>query len=98
MEIFAPSADLIVAPNPTRGPLGIVYSREAPGPTQLLVFDVTGRRITEVTREDGSGRNEREFEGLSRDLGSALSNGVYYARLRTDQEALPVRIVLRRSR
>ena len=70
-----------LGPNPTPGPLRIVYSREAAGEARLLVFDIGGRRVAEWTREDPAGRNTWEIDCLDLPDGRILGNGVYYLRL-----------------
>lgn len=74
---------LSFAPNPARGPVDIRFSLAEPGPAELEVFDVAGRRVAAL--HDGwlgSGAHTLRWDG--RDAGGALAPpGAYRARLRT---------------
>jgi hypothetical protein len=53
--------------------------------------------VTVLSREDAAGRSAWEFTDISRELGAALCNGVYYARLRIDGREFPAKIILHRA-
>jgi hypothetical protein len=78
--------DCAVAPNPSRGRVGLVFEAGAPTAVTITLHDARGRRVAPV-------RHERLAAGRSRiDLGSpGLAAGVHFARVRAASGATVVR-------
>ncbi|NOT34360.1 MAG: hypothetical protein HOP12_09345 [Candidatus Eisenbacteria bacterium] len=73
-----------VRPNPSSGPVEIVFSLSRPEPVQLVVYDVFGRQVRSLTdaRTLAAGPHAVSWDGR-RDDGGQTGAGVYFARLRT---------------
>ncbi len=68
-------------PNPSTGSTVIVYSLATAVPTELAIYDVTGRRVrTLVSAEQPAGVYENVWDGRD-EGGRAVSAGVYFYRL-----------------
>jgi flagellar hook assembly protein FlgD len=52
-----------------------------PGPVVLVICDVAGRKLREITRTCSVGFHEMTWDG-SDDDGNAMKSGVYYVRAR----------------
>jgi hypothetical protein len=68
-------------PNPIRDAAAIRFALASPGPVELTIFDVNGRRIRRLV--DGHvlpGPHEVAWDGRD-DLGAAVPSGVYFYRL-----------------
>jgi hypothetical protein len=76
------------APNPTRGASTFTFALPRRAGVQLDVFDLRGRRVRRLVREDfAAGRHEVHFDAKD-DRGRALANGTYVALLRVRGEGL----------
>jgi hypothetical protein len=83
--LVAPSrAFMSVGPNPVTSATVIAYGIAKPGPVELSLFDVTGRRIRSlVSGSAAPGTYHVQWDG--RDGGGrSVAGGVYFARLHTD--------------
>jgi FlgD Ig-like domain len=70
-----------ITPNPTRGPLRIVFSITSPGPADFDVLDLAGRSVARLQATSAaSGRGELVWDGLGRG-GEALPAGIYLVRM-----------------
>jgi hypothetical protein len=72
-------------PNPSAGK-GVTFTYELPrdASVSLEIFDVAGRRVHSIVREQGTaGRRTVFFDGRD-DTGGRLGSGVYFARLVVD--------------
>ncbi len=73
------------APNPCNPRAVIAFELAEPGPCDLSIHDVSGRRVRHlVDRELPAGRHEAVFDGRDRS-GRALPSGIYLIRLRAGE-------------
>jgi hypothetical protein len=95
----APPRELSFAPpspNPARGTTALVFALPHAGTVSLDIFDVTGRRVTNL--QNGvlpAGRYKRLWDGTGLN-GVRRESGVYFARLTTKDGARTQRIELLR--
>jgi hypothetical protein len=85
----ARSLRLARAPNPFSASTQIRYRADAGAPTSLTVFDVAGRRVRSLVRDQRSafgGHFQAVWDGRS-DAGDILPAGVYLLRLETGSVA-----------
>jgi len=74
-----------IAPNPTRGATRFEFALPHAAKVELEIHDVLGRRVATVAHgEFASGIHRLAWSGAS-DGGSAVPNGMYYARFRSGQ-------------
>lgn len=96
----ARGAALVAHPNPSssltrielvdRRPDGSVIARRAaPGGSRLEVYDISGRRITELRWSSPAVANWNGRDALGRDVAA----GIYFVRLRLDGEWLQTKLV-----
>src|SRR5207247_7282514 len=70
-------------PNPFSRSSLIRFSLPKPGPVQLGIYDVAGRKVRAlVDGAMGAGQYQRMWDGRN-DAGSLVSSGVYFYRLET---------------
>ncbi len=70
-----------VAPNPATPPASIRFDLPAPATVELLIFDASGRRVSEVLRGPlAAGSHIATWDGRTAG-GERASSGVYFARL-----------------
>ncbi len=84
------------APNPTRSGTVISYELPRAGLTEILIYDVEGRRVRSLekgVREAGAHRVH--WDGRTDD-GMLAASGVYFYQLRTGNERLTKKVVLTR--
>ncbi len=81
-------------PNPFRGTTEIRFDLPAPSRASLDVFDVTGRRITELLAEGllEAGAHRRTWDGRDAS-GRPVSSGVYFVRLRAGDRVESTRVL-----
>jgi len=73
------------APNPCNPQAVIAFELAEPGPCDLAIHDVSGRRVRHLLARDlPAGRHEATFDGRDRS-GRALPSGVYLIRLRAGE-------------
>lgn len=85
---------LNVAPNPSRGDVGVQFTMPRAGPARLLVADLTGRAVaTLYDAPAGPGATRARWDGRSSD-GNLLPPGVYFLRLQTSAGVVSGRLVL----
>jgi hypothetical protein len=73
------------APNPAPGSTTLAYDLPADAAVRLEIFDVSGRLVSVLVREEQpAGRHHSFWNGTDR-AGHAVGSGVYFARLRTFQ-------------
>ena len=70
-------------PNPFNPSTNLSFTLSTAGPTQLEVFDVSGRRVVSIVNENLMA-GPHEFTWLGQNSqGRSVSSGVYYARLKS---------------
>jgi subtilisin family serine protease len=70
-----------VAPNPGPGPAVLRFSLPRAAPVGLAVFDLSGRRVRELVREElPAGRHTARWDGRDA-AGRAVASGCYFVRL-----------------
>lgn len=72
---------LAVAPNPTAGPVSLAYSRTEPGSAHLTFFDLAGRLIGRLEREESAGSQVWELPDLREICGREMMPSVCFFRL-----------------
>jgi hypothetical protein len=73
------------APNPFGGQVTIAFSLATPGPADLVIYGVNGRRVRTLARgAHDAGEYAMEWDGRD-DGGAAVQAGVYYVHLATAQ-------------
>jgi len=75
----APAGIVSVRPNPFSGQAAIAFTLDHPGPVDLMVVDVGGRRLSTLAagQDFGAGLREAAWNGR-RDDGRAVPAGVYW--------------------
>jgi hypothetical protein len=83
-KVACPSAMLESSPNPTSGTSYVTFSVPTEEYTTLEVYDMSGRKVTELFRQvtEADAQYRLEFDGLG------LPNGVYIYRLTTGAEVI----------
>ena len=71
------------APNPFQGATTLAFSLARPGPVELTIFSVDGRRVRTLSRETKEAGTYRPVWTGTDDRGQAVRPGMYYARLTT---------------
>jgi len=71
------------APNPFQGATTLAFSLARPGPVELAIFSVDGRRVRTLSREAMEAGTYRPVWTGTDDHGQAVRPGMYYARLVT---------------
>ena len=92
----APGEASLVAgyPNPFNASTTITWSLGRPGPVDLAVHDVTGRRVrTLVSARLAAGPHRTGWDGLD-DRGGPAASGVYLVRLRAGEETRTLKLTL----
>jgi len=89
------SLSVSVAPNPFNPRTTIRFTLPREEEASLDVFDVRGRRVTELLPRTlrSAGHQALEWDGRNA-RGEACASGVYFARLRTSGESTTARLVL----
>jgi hypothetical protein len=83
------------APSVGEGPMEILWSMPEQGRAEVAIYDVGGRRVTELVDETAARAGEHRTAWSGRDDGGApLPRGVYFVRLRTGEGALTRRMVV----
>jgi hypothetical protein len=91
-------AALLGWPNPFAGGVEIAFRLEAPGPIDLAVYDVTGRRIRTLMDGVSATRETRiAWNGVDQE-GRSVPPGVYLARLAHGGEVRTLRLLCLDSR
>ena len=70
-----------MVPNPSSGSVALLYMRDEPGPARLTLFDVSGRLLGRIEREEGGGRQVWMLTGLREVSDQEAMQGVYFLRL-----------------
>ena len=99
-ELPSRGAELLaLGPNPTTGPLRIVYSQAASGSIRLSLHDVAGRLCARI---EGPRRDAGLWEWEAPDLRDAaqrpLSPGVYFLNLEVGTVTMSSRVILVRGK
>jgi hypothetical protein len=76
------------SPNPARGPVEVRYDLPEPSTVRVAVYDVTGREVAAVVREEGAGYRQATIET------SGLPSGVYVLRVTAGSEKATHRITV----
>jgi|GEM_PF-6493474 len=73
--------DMSVAPNPFNPAVTVTFSLDRPGPVELAVYDLSGRRVRLLVHDPlPSGLHQVQWDGCD-DHGRRQASGVYHARL-----------------
>ncbi|TMQ71596.1 MAG: hypothetical protein E6K81_09700 [Candidatus Eisenbacteria bacterium] len=85
---------LSARPLPASSHITFSFAPSAPGPFELSVFDVQGRRLQSLQgRAEGAVRHELHWD-LRDDSGRRVPTGLYLARLRQGDDVLLARVVI----
>lgn len=79
----AATAFMPAAPNPFQGATTLAFSLARPGPVELAIFSVDGRRVRTLSRETMEAGLYRPVWTGTDDHGQTVRSGMYYARLIT---------------
>jgi hypothetical protein len=79
----AATAFMPAAPNPFQGATTLAFSLARPGPVELAIFSVDGRRVRTLSRETKEAGTYRPVWTGTDDRRQAVRPGMYYARLIT---------------
>ena len=94
----APPADLAVRgaqPNPFRDAIDLDFSLGSASHVDLVVYDILGRELKVVTRNEWLGAGPQRLSWDGRDAGGReMGAGVYFLKLRTEA-ASATRVVVR---
>lgn len=82
--------DMVTYPNPTTNYTNIQFTIPQEGPVEICIFDLTGRKLIEVIKEDNMPAGQYRY-GV--DL-SVLSQGVYHSSLLTKDGVATSKVVL----
>jgi photosystem II stability/assembly factor-like uncharacterized protein len=87
-------AKLSAYPNPFNPITTIRYTTAAPGPVNITIYDVRGRRIRNLVNErKPAGQYVLEWDGRDQ-AGSTVASGVYFIRLESEGRVLTRKAVL----
>lgn len=87
---------LNVRPNPMRSHANISYSLYQPAHVTIVIYDISGRRICELSdNNQESGSNSLYWAGTD-EYGQLLSDGIYFVQLEVDGKKEVQRLVLLR--
>ncbi len=81
------------APNPFRDATKMVFEMPRSGDYELVVYDVTGRRVRGFRGSASAGQNAVRWDGRDAQ-GAPVASGVYYYRVETASGAVTSRMVL----
>jgi len=88
-SIEEPSQKLKVYPNPTTGNLSIRYFVSEPSKCEILVFDISGRRIAHpLTGFQTAGFHQLDF------VYNEIPNGIYLIKFINKQESFTIKSIL----
>src|SRR5262249_27205273 len=76
---------LSVSPNPYspgRGAVNIEFRSDAPGPVEIGVFDLAGRKVAAIPAEAGSGSSQVITWNAAGADGNPLRPGMYFLKIR----------------
>jgi len=80
--------------SPASAVVGIRFGLERPSFIELSIYDIAGREVRNLLREDlGAGEHAVNWDGRD-SQGQDVAAGVYFARLRTNQKTLTQKMVL----
>ncbi len=85
---------LDIFPNPAGRPVLIRVHLSQPGRTALTVYDCRGRRVAEPIRESYFDTGDHEISWMPREDTDRRAHGVYYCKLRVEDESLTRRVIL----
>jgi len=87
-------ASLSAAPNPFNPRTAFRFELETAGPTQLEIFDASGRKVRTLVHSSlAAGRHEARWDGRDHQ-GRSLAAGVYLARLSAGPQRQVLRVTL----
>jgi len=87
--------DLSAWPNPFNPTINIAFSLANPGPLELVVFDVRGRKVKTLWDEETTGKEGHVSWNGTDNAGHQLASGVYLVRALVPGEAAVLqRVVL----
>ena len=83
-------------PNPSPGRTGFAFSLARPGPAQLEIYDLRGRRLRLLrSSESFAGERQLHWDGRN-EAGEELGSGSYLVRLRSQEGETTTKLVVRR--
>jgi hypothetical protein len=85
-----------IGPNPVAVNASISYSVTKSGPVELSIFDVAGRRVRSLVKEEAAAGAYLVQWDARDDAGMSVAAGVYFARLRTPAQVLGKTVVVSR--
>lgn len=89
-----PTTFWLVAPNPFRGSTTIAAHLAKSAQINLAIFDVAGRRVTTIASgRRGAGEERYTWNGID-DAGKRAPAGVYFVRLRVDDQTFHQKLVI----
>lgn len=81
-------------PNPFNPETTILYTVLNPGVVELSIFNVNGKKVTEVVHQrQGRGEYRIKWNGISAD-GKVLASGIYYYQLKIDRQVINTKRML----
>jgi len=87
---------LSIAPNPATASAGIAYGIARAGRVEIGIFDVAGRKVRSLVDAVVPAGTYRAQWDARNDAGRGVGAGVYFARLRTDEQTVGRTIVIAR--
>ena len=82
--------DMLTYPNPTTDYTNIQFTIPKEGPVELCIFDLTGRKLIQVLKEDNMPAGQYRYDV---DL-SVLAEGVYYSSLLSQEGVATSKVVI----
>lgn len=82
--------DMLTYPNPTTNYANIQFTIPQEGPVELCIFDLTGRKLIQVLKEDNMPAGQYRYDV---DL-SVLAEGVYYSSLLSQEGVATSKVVI----
>ncbi|MFH1278285.1 MAG: T9SS type A sorting domain-containing protein [Candidatus Eisenbacteria bacterium] len=89
-----PSLHLALGPNPALSRVTLKWFQDDPGPVDIRVFDIRGRRTASLVTETWPGGYHAYEWGLKGDDGREVAPGVYFVRLETERGSAVRRVVV----
>ena len=80
------------SPNPARASLTLRFALPHEAPVRLAIYDVTGRRVRELTSGAQAAGEHAVAWDLRDERGQAVGAGLYFARLEAEGSALTRRL------
>ncbi|GEM_PF-5741604 len=83
-------------PNPFNKSINITYTLKKTAKVELDIYDITGRKVAElINKYQKEGTNSITWSGIT-DNGLAVASGIYFCRLKINDEVTAIKIVLQK--